>query len=86
MNRDDQDHCEEAVPVAKCDYWWIAGGVEWCDMVEGQCRCGGWEKSCGLRDGRRHEVREPTPAHLRRALHGKKLAKGHGHGFVDPFE
>ena len=86
MNRDDLDHYEEAGPVAKCDYWWVAGEVEWCDIQEAQCRCGGWVKSCALRDGRRKEVQETMPAHLRRALNGKKLAKEHGQEFVDPFE
>ena len=86
MNRDDQDQYEEAVPVAKCDYWWCAGGVEWCDLQEGSCRCGGWEKSCELRGGRRQEAREPASVHLRRALNGKKFTKEHGHEFIDPFE
>jgi len=49
--------------VAHCDYWWLTGKVEWCDLVSGPCKCGGWTESCNLRGRRRgnnhHSSREP---------------------------
>ena len=72
--------------MAQCDYWWFAGGVEWCDLQEGPCRCGGWEESCGFRAGKRNSMREPTPAHLRRDMSGKRLSKGARHSHFDSAE
>ncbi|MBI2843400.1 MAG: hypothetical protein HYX78_08365 [Armatimonadetes bacterium] len=43
--------------MAHCDYWWVAGRVEWCDLLGGNCRCGGWEESCTLKKRRRKSDR-----------------------------
>jgi hypothetical protein len=39
--------------LAHCDYWWFAGGVEWCDLEGSNCHCGGWEDSCALKRRRK---------------------------------
>ena len=75
--------CEEAATVAQCDFWWCAGGVEWCDLLGGPCRCSGWEESCNLRCGKRQYAREPTPSHLRRKMGEKKLSRLAHHELSD---
>lgn len=43
--------------MARCDYWWFAGGVEWCDMTGSNCRCGGGEESCLMKPRKKKQSR-----------------------------
>lgn len=35
--------------MGQCDYWWISGTTEWCDLTGQSCACGGSDATCRLK-------------------------------------
>ena len=65
--------------MARCDYWWYAGNVEWCDLRGDSCRCGGWQEACAMKLARQalQEADEETAIHIQRKHRSAKHAAEH---------
>lgn len=35
--------------MTQCDYWCLAGKIEWCEVTEQACSCGGKNRNCTLK-------------------------------------
>lgn len=35
--------------MSECNFWWRTGDIQWCDMKEFECHCGGWDENCDLK-------------------------------------